>query len=133
MDFELARFNMVEQQIRPWEVLDQQVLDLLSIVRREQFVPHALRALAFTDMELPIGHGEFMLSPKMEARMLQELAPHASDNVLEIGTGSGYFTALLAHRAKRVLTVEIVPELAQAARARLNLHGAANVTIEVPP
>src|SRR5688572_10369541 len=96
MDLELARFNMIEQQIRTWEVLDQRVLELLWRVRREDFVPPAYRALAFVDMETPIGHGERMLQPKLEARMVQELAIASSDRILEVGTGSGYVTALLA-------------------------------------
>ena len=96
MDFEKARFNMVEQQIRPWEVLDPSVLDLLFKVKREDFVPAAYRAIAFTDMEIPLGHDQSMLSPKIEARLLQELAVKPADRVLEIGTGSGYLTALLA-------------------------------------
>src|SRR4051812_27594845 len=96
MDLERARFNMIEQQIRTWEVLDQRVLESLSRVRREEFVPAAYRALAFVDMEIPIGHGEKMLQPKLEARMLQELAIRPDDRILEVGTGSGYMTALLA-------------------------------------
>ena len=89
MDFERARFNMVEQQIRTWEVLDQKVLDLLFTVRREDFVPPAYRELAFADMQIPLGHGETMLQPRIEARMLQELAPAEKDRILEVGTGSG--------------------------------------------
>jgi protein-L-isoaspartate(D-aspartate) O-methyltransferase len=131
MNFEQARANMVEQQIRPWEVLDQEVLDLLYAVPREDFVPAAFRNLAFTDMEVPIGEGERMWAPKVEARVLQELAPRRIDRVLEVGTGSGYLTALLAHRAAHVYSVEILPKLAQFGRANLERHGAANVTLEV--
>src|SRR5205823_3023141 len=96
MDFEQARFNMVEQQVRTWAVLDQEVLDLLFQVRREDFVPPAYRTLAFADLEIPLGDGERMWTPKMEARVLQELQLKANESVLEIGTGSGYLTALLA-------------------------------------
>lgn len=127
MDFEQARFNMVEQQIRTWEVLDQEVLDLLFTVRREDFVPPQHRALAFADLELPIGHGERMWSPKLEARVLQSLRVQPSDAVLEIGTGSGYFTALLASRARDVTSVEINPELATLAGTRLARHGFGHV------
>jgi protein-L-isoaspartate(D-aspartate) O-methyltransferase len=130
MDFERARFNMIEQQIRPWEVLDQRVLDLLFRVRREDFVPPAYRELAFADMEIPLGHGEKMLAPKLEARMLQELGPVETDRVLEIGTGSGYFTALLASLAAHVYSVDIVPEFTRAAGERFALHGIRNVTLE---
>jgi protein-L-isoaspartate(D-aspartate) O-methyltransferase len=130
MNFEQARFNMVEQQIRPWEVLDQDVLDLLYAVPREDFVPPAYRALAFTDMEIPIGEGERMMPPKMEARILQDLAVKKSDHVLEVGTGSGYLTALLAHRAARVHSVEIKGRLAEFGRGNLNRHGVDNVTLE---
>ena len=129
-DFERARFNMIEQQIRTWEVLDQNVLDLLFKVRREDFVPDIYRALAFVDMEIPIGHGEKMLQPKLEARMLQELALGSSDRVLEIGTGSGYMTALLASVAGFVCSVEIHPDLTQKAADRLAAHGLRNVTLE---
>ena len=131
MDLEQARFNMVEQQIRTWDVLDTAVLDLLFTVRREDFVPHAHRALAFADLELPIGHGEAMWAPKLEARALQEVKPAPGESVLEIGTGSGYFTALLASFAARVTSVEIVPELSRDARARLAAAGIANVDLHV--
>ena len=131
MNIEQARFNMVENQIRPWEVLDQQVLDLLYAVKREDFVPAAYRMLAFSDMEIPIGHGERMWQPKLEARVLQELAIQPSDRVLEIGTGSGYFAALLAHRAQHVYSVEIQPELKAAAESNLRRAGVANVTVEL--
>lgn len=131
MNIEQARFNMVENQIRPWEVLDQQVLDLLYVVKREDFVPAAYRSLAFSDLEIPIGRGEHMWQPKIEARVLQELAVKPSDQVLEIGTGSGYFAALLAHRAKHVYSVEIDSELKASAEAKLRQAGVANVTVEL--
>ncbi|MGH8704756.1 MAG: protein-L-isoaspartate O-methyltransferase family protein [Burkholderiales bacterium] len=131
MNLELARANMVEQQIRTWEVLDQDVLDLLYTVPREEFVPAACRNLAFTDMEIPIGGGERMWAPKMEARVLQELAPRRTDRVLEVGTGSGYLTALLAHRSAQVYSVEIRPELAEFGRENILRHGVENVTLEV--
>src|SRR5437773_10539644 len=111
MDFEQARFNMVEQQIRTWEVLDQEVLNLLFVVRREEFVPPAYRTLAFADLEIPLGDGERMWTPKMEARVLQELELKGNEVVLEIGTGSGYLTALLARRAREVVSIEINPRL----------------------
>ena len=128
---ERARFNMVEQQIRPWEVLDQEVLDLLFAVRREEFVPAQYRSLAFVDMEIPLGHGETMLAPRLEARMLQELAVRPGDRILEVGTGSGYMTALLAKRGGHVTSVEIIPEFSAQAAARLEAHGITNVTLEV--
>ena len=131
MNLEQARTNMVEQQIRTWEVLDQDVLDLLYAVPREEFVPPSCRNLAFTDMEIPIGEGERMWAPKMEARVLQELAPKRSDRVLEVGTGSGYLTALLAHRAAQVYSVEIRPALAAFGQANIQRHGVDNVTLEV--
>src|SRR5436853_1309619 len=130
MDLEQARTNMVEQQIRTWEVLDQDVLDLLYVVPREEFVPPAHRALAFSDMQLPLGEGERMWEPKLEARVLQELDVHRTDRVLEVGTGSGYLTALLAHRAAHVYSVELKAALAAFARRNLERHGAANVTLE---
>jgi protein-L-isoaspartate(D-aspartate) O-methyltransferase len=131
MNLEQARTNMVEQQIRTWEVLDQDVLDLLYLVPREEFVPAAHRALAFSDLEIPIGHGENMWQPKLEARVLQELNIRKTDRVLEAGTGSGYFTALLAHRGAQVVSVEINPALAELGRANLERHGADNVVLEV--
>jgi protein-L-isoaspartate(D-aspartate) O-methyltransferase len=130
MDVERARFNMIEQQIRTWEVLDQRVLELLSAVRREEFVPPAYRALAFVDMEIPLGHGEKMLQPKLEARMVQELTIVPSDRILEIGTGSGYMTALLARLGAHVVSVDIVPEFTRGAAAKLAAHGISNVTLE---
>ena len=130
MNLEQARTNMVEQQIRPWDVLDQDVLDLLYAVPREEFVPPQCRNLAFTDMEVPIGGGEKMWAPKMEARVVQELSLKRTDRVLEVGTGSGYLTALLAHRAAQVLSVEINPALAAFGRANLERHGVDNVILE---
>ena len=131
MDFEQARFNMVEQQIRTWEVLDQDVLDLLFHVRREEFVPPAHRALAFADLELPLPGGQRMWAPKVEARVLQTLKLRPGESVLEIGTGSGYFTALLASRAADVTTVEIDPALSSSAAAKLLRHGYTNVRREI--
>jgi protein-L-isoaspartate(D-aspartate) O-methyltransferase len=129
-DLERTRFNMVEQQIRPWEVLDTKVLDLLYKVRREDYVPAAHKALAFADLEIPIGHGEHMLSPKLEARMLQELAVTPEDRILEIGTGSGYMTALLASQGAHVYSVDIIDEFTRSAGARLAQQGIHNVTLE---
>ncbi|HZQ62154.1 MAG TPA: protein-L-isoaspartate O-methyltransferase, partial [Casimicrobiaceae bacterium] len=119
MDIEKARFNMVEQQIRTWDVLDQDVLDLLFVVKREDFVPAAYRMLAFADLEIPLGAGQKMWTPKLEARVLQELRLRRGEHVLEIGTGSGYFTALLCARGAQVTSVEIDPRLAEQARAKL--------------
>jgi len=131
MNLEQARTNMVEQQIRTWEVLDQDVLDLLYTVPREEFVPLSCRNLAFSDMEIPIGEGERMWAPKMEARVLQELAPRRSDRVLEVGTGSGYLTALLAHRSAHVHSIEIRPVLAAFGKANIARHGVENVSLVV--
>ena len=135
MDFERARFNMVEQQIRPWDVLEQDVLDLLFAVRREDYVPAAYRALAFTDTEVPLvvdgrNTGEVMLEPKVEARLIQALAVRKHEHVLEVGAGSGYMAALLAHRARHVLSYEIRPELASFARANLERGGVRNAQVE---
>jgi len=129
VDFEQARFNMVEQQIRTWEVLDPSVLHLLTHIRREEYVPQQYRNLAFADMEIPLGFGEFMLAPKLEARLVQEAGLLDEDRVLEVGTGSGYVTALMASLAKHVYSVDIVPEFTESARRNLSEHGIANVTI----
>ncbi|MFO1263206.1 MAG: protein-L-isoaspartate O-methyltransferase [Rhodoferax sp.] len=136
MNIEQARFNMIEQQIRPWNVLDASVLELLAHCKREDFVPAAHRALAFADMELPlqadpqaVAEGRCMLAPKVEARMLQDLALRPTDSVLEIGTGSGYMAALLASQAGKVLSLEIVPELAQQARENLRKAGVTKVEV----
>ncbi|WP_431095566.1 protein-L-isoaspartate O-methyltransferase family protein [Polaromonas aquatica] len=131
MNYEQARFNMIEQQIRPWEVLDNQVLSLLAVVKREDFVPAAHKALAFVDMEIPLGAkpGQCMLAPKVEARILQELAVQKHEKVLEIGAGSGYMAALLAHRAQQVITMEIDPGLAQTARDNLQRAGLYNAEV----
>ncbi len=133
MNIETARFNMIEQQIRPWEVLDGQVLSLLSVVKRENFVPLAHKALAFADMEIPLqssgAKGQCMLAPKVEARLLQDANIQATDKVLEIGTGSGYMAALLAQQAASVLSLEIDSALAQSARTNLQNAGIANVEV----
>ena len=129
MNFEQARFNMVEQQIRPWEVLDQDVLDLLMTVKREEFVPAAYRDLAFTEVEIPIGCGQVMLKPVIEGKVLQALRVAKSDSVLEVGTGSGYFAALLAARTEWVRTIELEPELVKLASANLARNGVENVVV----
>ena len=137
MNYEQARFNMIEQQIRPWEVLDNQVLSLLALVRREDFVPLAHRALAFVDMEIPLDAGpaskrepgQCMLAPKVEARILQDLAVQKHEKVLEIGTGSGYMAALLAHRGQSVITLEINAALATSARRNLQKAGIYNAEV----
>lgn len=131
MDFEKARYNMVEQQIRPWDVLDQHVLNLLFEAKREEYVPPAYRELAFADIEIPIGHGVSMLPPKLEAKILQALKLRKSDRVLEVGSGSGYMTALLAAGGQHVYSVEIVPELSAMAEKNLKAHHAGNVTLEI--
>ena len=131
LDFEQARFNMVEQQIRPWEVLDPEVLRLLTEVRREEFVPPAYKPLAFADVEIPLSRTAKMFPPKMEAKILQEVGIRNNDRVLEIGTGSGYMAALLAEKATDVTTVEIDKALAETARQNLERAGYANVHVEV--
>ena len=133
MNTEQARFNMIEQRIRPWNVLDSEVLKLLSVVKREDFVPADKRDLAFADLEIPLGvkPGQTMLAPKIEARMLQELGLKATDTVLEIGTGSGYMAALLAAKAEFVYTVEIDPALVELARQNLAKAGVANVCVDI--
>ena len=131
MDLNQARFNMIEQQIRPWEVLDPQVLELLSVVQRENFAPLAHKALAFVDMEIPLGSApnQVMLAPRVQARMLQDLAVKKTDKVLDIGTGSGFMAALLAHQAAQVLSLEIDATLAAQAQANLQKAGVSNVTV----
>lgn len=131
MNIEQARFNMIEQQIRPWDVLDPKVLTLLAKVKREDFVPAAYRDLAFADLEIPLGEGQVMLPPRVEARLLQELGIKKTDRVLEIGAGSGYMAALLAASAEHVTTLEIRPSLAAIARENLQRSGVDNVTVEV--
>ncbi|MGN6653460.1 protein-L-isoaspartate O-methyltransferase family protein [Trinickia sp.] len=126
MNIEQARFNMIEQQIRPWDVLDQDVLNLLSIVKRENFVPAVYREMAFADLEVPLPTGEHMLFPRVEARIMQELAVKKHESVLEIGAGSGYMAALLAHRARHVLTIDIKPELVELAKRNLAENGVTN-------
>ncbi|MFG6999721.1 protein-L-isoaspartate O-methyltransferase [Burkholderia pseudomallei] len=129
MNIEKARFNMIEQQIRPWDVLDQDVLSLLSVVKRENFVSAAYRDLAFADVELPLPSGQKMLFPRVEARILQELAVKKHENVLEIGAGGGYMAALLAARGQRVTTVEIDPDLAKFAEENLKKNGVTNAEV----
>ena len=137
MHLELARFNMIEQQIRPWDVLDVNVLHLLSVVKREDFVPAAHKALAFVDMEIPLrmpvddamARGQCMLAPRVEARMLQDAALQKHEKVLEIGTGSGHMAALLAHRAQRVISLEIDETLVSMARANLQKAGIHNAEV----
>jgi len=127
MDTETARFNMIEQQIRPWEVLDARVLAVLHEVHREDYVPTKYRNLAFADMHIPLDHGQVMMQPKQEARLLQELALNPEDRVLEIGTGSGHVTALLAHLAGHVDTVDIFPDFIESAKSKLSGQGIDNV------
>jgi protein-L-isoaspartate(D-aspartate) O-methyltransferase len=131
MNIEQARFNMVEQQIRTWDVLDQDILNLLSKVKREEFVPQTYRTLAFVDMEIPLGHNQLMMQPKLEARIVQELSIKKTDKILEVGTGSGYLTALLAHQGHHVHSVDIVPEFKTRSEIRLKAHGFANASLEV--
>ncbi len=131
MNIETARFNMIEQQIRPWEVLDQEILGLLSIVQRERFVPIAYREVAFADLNIPLPGGQTMLPPRIEARILQELAVKNHENALEIGAGSGYMAALLAHRARHVVTVDIEPTLVELAKTHLRENQVINVEVEL--
>jgi len=130
MDFEQARFNMVEQQIRTWDVLDQNILDAVFAIPRDEFVPEDYRNLAYSDTAIPLGYGEAMMPPKLEARIVQSLNLLSTDRVLEVGTGSGYLTALLASRAGQVTTVELHPTLLEAARQRLVAHGFGHVNYE---
>lgn len=129
MDYEQARFNMVEQQIRPWDVLDPQVLDLLFQVKREDYVPPVYRSLAFVDMEIPLGEGEAMWPPRVEARVLQALQLKRHEKVLEVGTGSGYFTALLASLCSHVVSVERLAALREEADRKFKAHGLTNIQL----
>jgi protein-L-isoaspartate(D-aspartate) O-methyltransferase len=131
MNIQQARFNMIEQQIRPWNVLDQDVLDALLVVKREEFVPAACKNLAFADTEIPLPGGEAMFSPKLEARLLQEVQLKKHETVLEIGAGSGYMAALLAHKGRHVTTVDILLELTVLAESNLAKAGVTNVTVEL--
>jgi len=129
MNFEIARHNMIEQQIRPWNVIDSVVLDALELVPRENYVLNdAMKASAFSDVELPIGHDQVMLCPKIEAKILQAVQVQKTDNILEIGTGSGYMTALLAHLGKEVCSIEINEALSQQAQEKLASEGFDNVS-----
>ena len=129
LNLEQARFNMVEQQIRPWKLFDNKVLDLMEQVKREDFVPAAYTQLAYADIEIPLGHEQCMLEPRMEARLLQDLAIQPHETVLEIGTGSGYMAALIGRLARRVVSLEINAELAAQARANLQRAGISNVEV----
>jgi protein-L-isoaspartate(D-aspartate) O-methyltransferase len=131
LNIEQARFNMIEQQIRPWEVLDQQVLDAVAAVRREEFVPASYQRLAFADIQIPLGHSQVMMEPKLEARMLQSLQIQSGDTALEIGTGSGYVTALLARLASWVTSIELYEDLSTGAQQRLKIAGIENITLNV--
>lgn len=130
LDMEQARFNMIEQQIRPCDVLDGRILEMLKHIRREHFVPSDMRELAFADMEIPLGYGASMWQPKLEARTLQELHLSRDDEILEVGTGSGYLTALLSALAGHVTTVEIVPELGSSAKQKLATNRHDNIAFE---
>ena len=129
IDIQKARFNMIEQQIRPWNVLDTGVLGLLASVRRDAFVADAHKALAYADLELPLPGGQCMLAPRLEARLLQDLNVKKTDKVLEIGTGSGFLTALLAHQAASVLSLELSPELVAFAKSNLQTAGITNADV----
>lgn len=129
-NLELARNNMIEQQIRTWDVLDVRVLELLKKVKREQFVPAARQEMAFMDLEIPLGYGAFMWQPKLEARVVQALGLRGSDKVLEVGTGSGYLAALMSRLAAHVTSVEIVPDLCALATKNLEAHRLDNVVVE---
>jgi protein-L-isoaspartate(D-aspartate) O-methyltransferase len=128
-NFEQARFNMIEQQIRPWDVLDQRALDTLAQTPREDFVPERYRNLAFSDVAIPLGHGEFMLKPNVEGRILQALALQPTDHVLEVGTGSGYLTACLARMTTSVVSVDIIADFTEDARRKLKARGLSNVML----
>lgn len=129
MDIEKARYNMIEQQIRPWNVFNEDVLQLMSVLKREDFVPAAYKGVAFADLEIPLAGGQCMLSPKIEARLLQDLGLKSTDKVLQVGTGSGFVAALISKQAQRVISYEINPELATFARSNLQKQGISNVEV----
>jgi protein-L-isoaspartate(D-aspartate) O-methyltransferase len=129
-ELEQARFNMIEQQIRPWDVLDQRVLDTMKMIPREDFVPEPYRSLAFADTNIPLGHNQVMMAPNVEGRLLQALAIQPEDTILEIGTGSGYLTACLARLGRHVTSIDIEPEFTAQAQTRLAAQGISNVTLE---
>jgi protein-L-isoaspartate(D-aspartate) O-methyltransferase len=129
-ELEQARFNMIEQQIRPWDVLDQRVLDTMKMIPREDFVPEPYRSLAFADTNIPLGHNQVMMAPNVEGRLLQALAIQPEDTILEIGTGSGYLTACLARLGRHVTSIDIEPEFTAQAQSRLAAQGISNVTLE---
>jgi protein-L-isoaspartate(D-aspartate) O-methyltransferase len=131
MNIEQARFNMIEQQIRPWDVLDTDILDLLMVVKRENFVPEAYKNLAFADISIPLPGGSAMLTPKIEARIAQDAHVKKHENVLLVGAGTGYLAALLSHRAQHVTAVEIDPSLKELAQKNLAANGVTNVTVEL--
>jgi protein-L-isoaspartate(D-aspartate) O-methyltransferase len=130
LNFERARFNMVEQQVRPWEVLDARVLDVLGEIKREDFVPPRHRKLAFADLAIPLEHGEFMMKPVVEGRLLQALELTGDEDVLEIGTGSGFLSACLSRLARQVFSIEIHADLAERARARIGSSGIRNCQVQ---
>jgi len=130
LDMEQARFNMIEQQVRPWNVLDQRILDVMSRIPREDFAPEKYRTLAFADTNIPLGHNQVMMAPKTEGRLLQVLDVQPTDSVLEIGTGSGFLTACLSRLGNHVTSIEIFPEFREAAAAKLASHGYRNITLK---
>ena len=130
MNMAQARHNMIEQQIRPWDVLDQRVLELIAGLPRDEFVPNAYVKLAYADINIPLDHGQVMMAPKVEARMLQALNIQPADKILEIGCGSAYVTALLARSGNHVYSVDIYPDLVESARRKLAAQGISNVTLE---
>ncbi len=130
MNFEKARFNMIEQQIRPWEVLNQKVLDLFTVVHREDFIPDEYKQLALADTSIPLDHGQITMTPKVEARLLQCLDIQPNENVLEIGTGCAYLTALLANSANQVISIDFFPDFTQLAERKLEKYHINNVTLE---
>lgn len=130
LNFDVVRQTMIESQIRTWDVIDERVLELMARMPRQDYVPVAYRNIAYVDMNIPLGHGEVMMVPKLEARLLQELEINPTDKILEIGTGSGYMTALLAAMGRQVISVEIRPEFTAEAAAKLAHHGVRNITLE---